>query len=186
MEINHVHEIQGFAKISLFLIFMPFSPQTCPSKVLGDQNLVHCMLQYTDKVKVNWIPHHSPQDALVAVFVKMIVDQKITSGQPWEILSAKNDKNCGIIKRYNIPDHRKKWVEVKWDRGSFKGNSISTLRCWVIPSMMCQWLLQVNKDTPTEKKSLQQFGLPLPVLYINLQLHRVKICYQFNKFLTTG
>lgn len=74
-------------KLAFSTFFMPFAPQTCPSKDLGDQNSVHCVLQYSDKVKVNWMPHHSPQDSKVAAFVKTIVDQNITSGQPWNPVS---------------------------------------------------------------------------------------------------
>lgn len=86
-----------------------------PFEVLGDQNSVYYMLQYTDKIKVNWMPRHNPQDSKVTTFLNVNVDQKITSGQPWEILSAKNDERCGIMNGYNIPDLSKKWVDVKWE-----------------------------------------------------------------------
>lgn len=59
------------------------------------------------------MPHHNPQDSKVTTFVNVNVDQKITSGQPWEILSAKNDERCGIMNGYNISDLSKKWVDVK-------------------------------------------------------------------------
>jgi len=150
--------------------YLQFSLQTCPSIVLDDQNSVYCVLQYTDRIKVNWMPHHSPQDSKVKAFVNMIVDQKITPDQRWEILSAKNDKTCGIMNRHNIPRLQKEMsgCEVGWREFQRKFRYSAKMLSHSLHDM--RWSVhdsnsQVNKDTPSEeKRTLQQFRLPLQVL----------------------